>query len=440
VAKRSSPIGRGFNGIKQLFEILNLPVIREIFYYLFYLMSMEQKYNLPTKSGYFGEFGGRFVSPQLEKVLKELETSYLKFSKNLEFLKELQFYYANFANRPSPLYLAKNLTESCGGAKIYLKREDLNHTGAHKINNVIGQGLLAKKMGKRKLIAETGAGQHGVATATIAALLGMKCDVYMGVRDIVNQKINVYKIKLLGARVVEVKSGQGTLKDAVDEALNAFARDTSTFYLLGSAVGPHPYPMMVRDFQKIIGEEIKEQIIKLENRLPDYLVACVGGGSNSIGMFYDFIDETTVKMIGVEPAGLGIKTERNGLSLSMGKIGVIHGFKCLLLQDKKSRVRESYSAASGLDYPGVGPEHCYLKSIGRLQNESATDLEAIEAFQTLCKVEGIIPALESAHAIAYGMKLAKTLPKDKIIVINLSGRGDKDVENVYENLLPSLRN
>jgi tryptophan synthase beta chain len=293
-------------------------------------------------------------------------------------------------------------------------------------------------MGKTKLIAETGAGQHGVATATVAALFGMKCDVYMGARDIINQKINVYKMKLLGANVIEVKSGQGTLKDAVDEALNAFVHDTKTYYLLGSVVGPHPYPMMVRDFQKIIGIEVKQQILKVEKRLPDYLIACVGGGSNAIGLFYNFINDLSVKMIGVEPAGMGAETERNGLSLSMGKLGIIHGFKCLLLQDKKNQVRESYSAASGLDYPGVGPEHCYLKSIGRLQNESATDLEATEAFETLSRIEGIIPALESAHAISFGIKLAKSLSKDKIIIINLSGRGDKDVENVYENLLSRL--
>ncbi|MFA5025187.1 MAG: tryptophan synthase subunit beta [Candidatus Shapirobacteria bacterium] len=399
---------------------------------------MKQKYSLPTKLGYFGEFGGRFVPPQLEKVLKELEESYLKFSKDPEFLKDLQFYYSNYANRPSPLYFAKNLTKFCEGAKIYLKREDLNHTGAHKINNAIGQALLARRMGKTKLIAETGAGQHGVATATVAALLGMQCDVYMGARDIVNQKINVYKIKLLGAKVIEVNSGQGTLKDAVDEALNAYAHDTSTFYLLGSAVGPHPYPMMVRNFQKIIGEETKRQINKIEKKLPDYLIACIGGGSNAIGLFYDFIDETSVKMIGVEPAGMGVNTNRHGLSLYKGKIGVIHGFKCLLLQDENGEIQESYSAASGLDYPGVGPEHCYLKSIGRLKNETATDLEATEAFQILSRIEGIIPALESSHAIAFGIKLARSLPKNKVIVINLSGRGDKDVENVYQNLLPLL--
>jgi len=399
---------------------------------------MKQKYNLPTKLGYFGEFGGRFVSPQLEKALNELEDSYLKFSIDPEFIKELQFYYANYAKRPSPLYFAKNLTKKCGGAKIYLKREDLNHTGAHKINNAIGQALLAKRMGKTKLIAETGAGQHGVATATVAALFGMKCDIYMGARDIVNQKINVYKIKLLGGRVIEVNSGQGTLKDAVDEALNAYAHDTESFYLLGSAVGPHPYPMMVRNFQKIIGEEAKKQILAIEKRLPDYLVACIGGGSNAVGLFYDFIDDISVKMVGVEPAGKGVNTYRHGLSLLKGKIGLIHGFKCLLLQDKNGQIKESYSAASGLDYPGVGPEHCYLKTIGRLQNETATDLEATEAFLILSKTEGIIPALESAHAIAYGIKLAKSLPQDKIIVINLSGRGDKDVENVYQNLLPLL--
>lgn len=395
---------------------------------------MKNYYKQPNNDGYFGEFGGKFVPPVLDDTLKLLEKSYLEAKNDPEFQKEFRRYLCEYANRPSRLYFAKNLSDYCGGAKIYLKREDLNHTGAHKINNAIGQALLAKRMGKTKLIAETGAGQHGVATATVAALFGFKCDVYMGERDIVNQKINVYRMKLLGANVIPVTSGQKTLKDAVDAALTAYVTDTSTYYLLGSAVGPHPYPLMVRDFQKIIGQEAKKQIIKLENHLPDYLVACIGGGSNAIGLFYSFINDP-IKMIGVEPSGLGEKTNRHGLSLSTGKIGDIHGFRCLVLKNKNGEIAESYSAASGLDYPGVGPEHCYLKQISRLKTVGITDKEAVEAFVILSQKEGIIPALESAHAIAYTLKLAPTLSKDKIIIVNLSGRGDKDVENVYENLM-----
>jgi len=399
---------------------------------------MKKIYNLPNSEGYFGDFGGRFVPPQLETVLKNLENSYFKISRQPEFKKELRCLYHQYANRPSPLYFAQNLTALCGGAKIYLKREDLNHTGAHKINNALGQALLAKKMGKTKLIAETGAGQHGVATATVAALFGMSCDIYMGQRDIKNQNVNVYRMKLLGANVIEVTQGQKTLKDAVDAALIAFVQDPSTYYLLGSTVGPYPYPVMVRDFQKIIGIEAKKQIQKLENRLPDYLIACVGGGSNAIGLFSDFIDNSSVNLVGVEPAGLGADTNRHGLSLATGKKGIIHGFQCLVLQDKNGQIAESYSAASGLDYPGVGPELCYLKSTGRLQIQAITDKEAVLAFRQLSQVEGIIPALESAHAIAYAVKLAKTLSKEKIIIVNLSGRGDKDVQNLYENLLPNI--
>jgi len=397
-----------------------------------------KNYNLPDESGYFGEFGGRFVPPSLEKPLTELTSSLKHYLSDPQFKHELRDLYQNYANRPSPLYFASRLTKLCGGAKIYLKREDLNHTGAHKINNAVGQALLAKKMGKTKLIAETGAGQHGVAAATVAAYFGMKCDVYMGARDIANQKPNVYRMKLLGARVIEVTSGQKTLKDAVDAALGAYIKEPKSYYLLGSAVGPHPYPLMVREFQKIIGQEAKKQIIKIEKSLPDYIVACVGGGSNSIGVFYEFIPHKQVKLIGVEPAGAGADTNRHGLSLQKGKVGTIHGFKCLVLQDRSGNIAESYSAASGLDYPGVGPELCYLNSVGRLQTEAITDQEAVQAFKTLSQTEGIIPALESSHAVAYAIKLAKKLDQDKIILVNLSGRGDKDVENIFENLMPQF--
>jgi tryptophan synthase beta subunit len=340
--------------------------------------------------------------------------------------------YKTYANRPSLLYYAKNLSDYAGGAKIYLKREDLNHTGAHKINNTLGQALIAKRLGKKKLIAETGAGQHGVAVATVASLFGMQCDIYMGKRDVEHEKPNVYRMKILGAKVIEVTQGQQTLKDAVDVALTAYVTDPSVYYLLGSVVGPHPYPLMVRDFQKIIGEEIKLQMRQQEKRLPDYVVACVGGGSNAMGAFYDFISEKSVRLIAVEPAGKGADTERHGLALGKGTTDVIHGFKTLVIHDKKGAIGESYSAASGLDYPGVGPEMSYLARTNRVQLASATDEEAVQGFSLLSKKEGIIPALESAHAVAYGVKLAKTLPKDKIIVINLSGRGDKDVEYIYK--------
>lgn len=392
-------------------------------------------YNFPNNTGYFGKFGGRFVPPQLEKILDQLAATYDTLRGNKKFRRELSYLYKEYANRPSNLYYAKNLTKKIGGAKIYLKREDLNHTGAHKINNVIGQGLIAKHLGKKKLIAETGAGQHGTATATIAAYFGMECDIYMGARDIDAQKPNVYRMKILGARVIPVTRGQGTLKDAVDAALAAYINEPDSYYLLGSAVGPHPYPLMVRDFQKIIGQEIKEQILAKEGKLPESIVACVGGGSNAIGAFHEFIKIDGVKLIAVEPGGLGVNTGKHGVSLGTGKEGVIHGFNTLVMKDKNGGIKESYSAASGLDYPGVGPELAYLKQSGRLQIAKSTDREAIDAFVELSKTEGIIPALESAHAVSYGIKRAAKLMPNDIVVINLSGRGDKDVENVYNRFI-----
>ncbi|MBU0974746.1 tryptophan synthase subunit beta [Patescibacteria group bacterium] len=398
-------------------------------------MKNNNKYNLPDKQGNFGQFGGQYVPPQLVEILNEIEQVYMKLKKDRQFKQELVDLYRNYANRPSLLYFSKKLTKKYGGAKIYLKREDLNHTGAHKINNTVGQALLAHKMGKKKLIAETGAGQHGVAVATVAALFDMDCDIYMGKRDIINQKMNVYRIKMLGANVIPVTQGQATLKDAVDVALGAFIKNPEAYYLIGSVVGPYPLPMIVRDFQKIIGEEARRQILKAESKLPNYLVACVGGGSNAIGLFYDFINEPKVKLVAVEPAGKGANTAKHGLALMKGRPGVIHGFKCSLLQDKEGNILESYSAASGLDYPGVGPELSSLQELGKLQVVGVTDKDAVEAMLELSREEGIIPALESAHALAFGTKLAAKLPKEEIVIINLSGRGDKDVENVYENLI-----
>ncbi|KKP69578.1 tryptophan synthase subunit beta [candidate division CPR3 bacterium GWF2_35_18] len=394
-----------------------------------------KNYNQPNKKGEFGLFGGRYVPQQLTTRLAEIEKAYLELRNNPSFQKELQFLYKNYVGRPSLLYKADRLTEYCGGAKIYLKREDLNHTGAHKLNNTVGQALLARKLGKKKLIAETGAGQHGVAVATVTALMGMQCDIYMGKRDIINQKMNVYRMKLLGAKVVEVSEGQSTLKDAIDVALKNFITEENSYYMIGSVVGPHPYPMIVRDFQKIVGNEVKSQIKKQEGILPDYLVACIGGGSNAMGLFYEFIKDKEVKLVGVEPAGLGEKTDRHGLALMRGKPGIIHGFKCRVLQNKSGEIGESYSAASGLDYPGVGPEPSFLVETKRLEVVGVTDSEAVKAFCDLSRLEGIIPALESAHAISYAMKLAQRLKKEQVIVVNLSGRGDKDVENVFENLI-----
>lgn len=390
---------------------------------------------MESNHGYFGQFGGSFVPEALKSVLKDVENNFYRYIDDPEFLKELEYYQRQYIGRENPLYYAEGLSRETGGAKIYFKREDLNHTGAHKINNAIGQALLAKRMGKKRIIAETGAGQHGVATATVCALFGMECTIYMGEIDTKRQELNVFRMNLLGANVVPVTMGTATLKDAVDAALEDFVKNSeNTFYLLGSAVGPHPYPTMVREFQSIIGKEARNQILNAEGRLPDYVVACVGGGSNAIGLFAPFIGDKDVKIIGVEPAGKGLNTNDHAASICKGKVGVIHGFKCYTLQDENGEPLPVYSAAAGLDYPGVGPEHSYLYDTKRASYVGITDKEALDAFVTLSQTEGIIPALESAHAAAYAIKLAKTLPKDNIIVVNLSGRGDKDVAQIREML------
>jgi len=390
---------------------------------------------LPDKRGYFGNFGGKYIPETLISAITEIEVAYQKAKKSINFQRDLHYYFKHYIGRPSILYYAKRLTEKLGGAKIYLKREDLNHTGSHKINNAIGQVLLAKKLGKKRIIAETGAGQHGVAVATVAALFGLSCAVYMGEVDIKRQALNVFRMQLLGAEVVPVKSGSRTLKDAVNEAIRDWVSNVKdTHYLIGSVVGPHPYPMMVRDFQSIIGKEVKEQIITLEGRLPDYLVACVGGGSNAIGLFYKFYDEKKVKIYGVEAAGYGLATQKHAASLGAGKVGMLHGTKSFLLQDENGQIKEAYSISAGLDYPGVGPEHAYLKETGRVNYVSVTDEEALEAFQLLSKTEGIIPALESAHALAYLLKLIPKTNTKEIVVVCLSGRGDKDSEVVSNKL------
>ncbi len=378
--------------------------------------------------GRYGIHGGQYMPETLMNAVLELEEAYEKYKNDPDFKAELARLYREYANRPSLLYYAEKMTKDLGGCKIYLKREDLNHTGAHKINNVLGQILLAQKMGKKRVIAETGAGQHGVATATAAALMNMECVVYMGKEDCERQKLNVFRMELLGAKVVPVASGTGTLKDAVNEALRVWTeRVEDTYYVLGSVMGPHPYPEIVRDFQKIIGEEIKAQMLEKEGRLPDVLVACVGGGSNAMGMFYDFIEDKDVRLIGVEAAGLGVDNPKNAATMANGTLGIFHGMKSYFLQDKYGQIAPVYSISAGLDYPGIGPEHAYLHDIGRAEYVPATDQEAVDAFNYLSKMEGIIPAIESAHAVAYAMKLAPTLPKDKIMVINISGRGDKDV-------------
>jgi tryptophan synthase beta chain len=383
----------------------------------------------------FGNFGGQFVPPVVVNALQEVEKAYLNAIDDEEFIKEYKYYLKNYVGRPSPLYYAENLTKKYNGAKIYLKREDLNHMGAHKINNTIGQVLLAKRMGKKKVIAETGAGQHGVATATAAALFGMECEIFQGAVDMERQKLNVFRMELLGAKVTGVEQGTKTLADAVDFAINKWVeRIEDTFYVLGSAVGPHPYPSMVKFFQRIIGEETKEQILKLENRLPDYIVACVGGGSNAIGIFADFLENEEVKMIGVEGAGKGLDTDEHAATMTLGKEAVIHGMNTKCVLDKEGNIAPVYSISAGLDYPGVGPEHAYLQSIDRVRYLSATDEEAVSVFLELTKEEGIIPAIESSHAIAKGIELAKTLTKDKVIVINLSGRGDKDVDMILNQI------
>ncbi|MFU8792974.1 MAG: tryptophan synthase subunit beta [Acholeplasmataceae bacterium] len=379
----------------------------------------------------FGKYGGQFVPGPILVAVKEVEEAYNKYKHDQSFLEAFHHYLNTYANRPSLLYFAENMTKNLGGAKIYLKREDLNHMGAHKINNVLGQALLAKRMGKTKLIAETGAGQHGVATATAAALFGMDCEIHMGAVDVEKQSLNVYRMELLGAKVVSVQEGLKTLKEAVDSALVSWSQQLdSTFYLIGSAVGPHPYPTMVRDFQKVIGKEIKEQLDLEEGRLPDVVIACVGGGSNAIGAFYEFLPEPTVRLIGAEPSGRGLHTKDHAATMTLGKEGVIHGMNTLVLYDEQGEIAPVYSISSGLDYPGIGPEHAYLQDIKRVEYEAITDEEAVHAFEYLSRTEGIIPAIETAHAVAQAIKLAPTLDKDKIIVVNLSGRGDKDVKHI----------
>jgi len=379
----------------------------------------------------FGKFGGQYVPEAVMQALIELENEFNRAKNDKQFLEEYHYYLREYDGRPTPLYYAENLTRTLGGAKIYLKREDLNHTGAHKINNALGQVLLAKRMGKKRIIAETGAGQHGVATATVAALFGMECEIFMGAEDVQRQRLNVFRMELLGAKLRSVTSGSSTLKDAVNEAIKDWVEHIdNTFYLIGSAVGPHPYPLMVREFQKVIGVEAREQMLQKEGRLPDYVLACVGGGSNAIGIFYPFVQDTQVGLIGVEAAGKGLDTNKHAATFNRGTVGIIHGMKTYLLQSPDGEITEPYSVAAGLDYPGVGPEHSYLKDIGRAKYESATDEEALAAFELLSRVEGIIPALESSHALAYAIKLAPKLSKDQIIIVNLSGRGDKDVQQV----------
>jgi tryptophan synthase beta chain len=388
---------------------------------------------VPDKTGHFGKYGGRYVSETLMPALLELEEAYNHCKKDPSFNKEISYYLKHYVGRETPLFFAERFSRHLGDAKIYLKREDLNHTGAHKINNTIGQILLAKRMGKTRIIAETGAGQHGVATATVAALFGFECVIYMGAEDIKRQSLNVFRMKLLGATVEPVTSGTNTLKDAMNEALRDWITNVrTTFYIIGSVAGPHPYPQMVRDFQKIIGKETKKQIFAKEGKLPDYVVACVGGGSNAIGIFYPFLKHKKVQLFGVEAAGDGLKTHRHSAPLCAGTVGVLHGNKNYLLQDNHGQVKAAHSIAAGLDYPGVGPEHCFLKDSKRVKYVSVTDNEALNAFKTLTRTEGIMPALESAHAIAYVKKLAPGLNKNKIVLVNLSGRGDKDIHIVAD--------
>jgi tryptophan synthase beta chain len=390
---------------------------------------------LPDKTGHFAYFGGRFVPETLIYALDELEKEYLKAKHDKKFIQQLDYYLKEYAGRPTPLYLAKNLSDYLGLNKVYLKREDLLHTGAHKINNTLGQVLLALKMKKARIIAETGAGQHGVATATVAAMFGLKCDVYMGQEDIERQRLNVFRMKLLGARVIPVQSGSRTLKDAINEALRDWVTNVrSTHYIIGSVVGPHPYPMIVRDFQSVIGKETKQQVLKKEKRLPDYLVACVGGGSNALGLFHPFFKDKKVKFIGVEAGGEGLTSGKHAATLVMGKPGVLHGAKSELLEDKFGQVRPTHSVSAGLDYPGVGPEHAYYKKIKRATYVAVNDQEALGGFRLLCETEGIIPALEPAHAIAYLKKMAKKVDKKSLIIVCLSGRGDKDIDIVRHEL------
>ncbi len=390
-------------------------------------------YELPDAKGHFGPYGGVFVAETLVQALDELKEAYARYQHDPEFVAEFEFELKHYVGRPSPIYHAKRWSQHFGGAQMYLKREDLNHTGAHKVNNVFGQALLARRMGKPSVIAETGAGMHGVATATIAARYGLECVVYMGAEDIRRQIQNVYRMKLLGATVVPVESGSKTLKDALNEAMRDWVTNVeNTFYIIGTVAGPHPYPMMVRDFQSVIGREAKVQMLEQTGRQPDAILACVGGGSNAMGIFHPYIDEKGVRLIGVEAAGHGLETGKHAATLAAGKPGVLHGNRTYLLQDDNGQIVETHSISAGLDYPGVGPEHSWLKDIGRAEYVSVTDDEALQAFHDLCRLEGIIPALESSHALAYAAKMAPRLPKDQILLVNLSGRGDKDMHTVAE--------
>jgi tryptophan synthase beta chain len=389
--------------------------------------------------GYFGEFGGKYVPEIIMPALDELAEEYERAKSDQEFQAQVEYYLKHYAGRPSPLTFARRLTEAWGGAKIYLKREDLNHTGAHKINNTIGQILLAARMGKERIIAETGAGQHGVATATVAALFGLPCVVYMGEEDVERQRLNVFRMRLLGTEVISVTTGSRTLKDAINEAFRDWVTNLkSTHYIFGSTTGPHPYPLIVRDFQRVIGREAKRQILEAEGRLPDMCAACVNGGSNAIGLFYEFIEDPGVSLVGVEAAGEGIDTERHAATMSRGTLGVFHGAKTYLLQDEDGQIHPTHSISAGLDYPGVGPEHCHLKDTGRAEYHSATDEEAIKAFRELAMLEGIIPALESAHALAHVRRVAPKMSKDRIVIVNLSGRGDKDCDQMAGRMEDSL--
>ena len=389
----------------------------------------------PNEKGYFGDFGGRYVSETLMPLIEEVEQEYNSVRNDGKFQKEFDYYLKNYVGRPSPLFFAKRITEDLGGAKIYFKRDELNHTGAHKINNCMGQILLAKRMGKKRIIAETGAGQHGVATATVCALFGLPCIIYMGEKDIERQSPNVFRMKLLGAEIKSVSNGSKSLKDAMNEALRDWVTNVQdTFYIIGTAAGPHPYPSMVRDFQSVIGKEVRSQIIAQENKLPDLLIACIGGGSNALGLFHDFLDDKEIKMLAVEAAGLGLSSGKHAASLSGGKPGVLHGNKTYLLQNQDGQIEEAHSISAGLDYPGIGPEHSFLFEQKRVKYVSATDEEALEAFQYCCKTEGIIPALEPAHALAALMKIAPKMSKEEIIVMNMCGRGDKDIFTVADAL------
>lgn len=396
---------------------------------------MVTTYNQPNATGHYGRFGGRFVPETLMQAVIELEEAYELAIKDEEFLTDFRYYLKDYVGRENPLYFAERLTKKMGGAKIYLKREDLNHTGAHKINNTIGQALLAVRMGKRKVVAETGAGQHGVATATVCALFDLECIVFMGEEDVRRQQLNVFRMELLGAKVVSVKQGSGTLKDAVNEALRYWVTHVEdTHYIMGSVLGPHPFPKIVRDFQRVIGDETRKQIVEKEGRLPDAIVACIGGGSNAMGMFYPFIEDSDVKLYGVEAAGAGLETDKHAATLTKGSVGVLHGALMYLLQDEAGQIQEAHSISAGLDYPGIGPEHSYLHENGRVEYTSVTDDQALAGVQLLARTEGILPALESAHAIHYASELAASMNEDEIVVICLSGRGDKDVVTVRDAL------